>query len=382
MIMGMIKTPSIKEACNMVKRNFLLALIAAGSLILFTSLFRTQPARARGLFQETEKYCLSCHNDPNKEITLPSDEVLSVYIGADALHQSVHSQAGIECEACHTNITTYPHPPQEYPTHRELSLAYYQVCQKCHPANYQKTLDSIHAQMALSGNPNAPICTDCHGSHDILPPAQPRSRISTTCGQCHAAIVDQYKQSVHGAALIEENNQDVPVCTDCHGVHNIQDPRTVQFRIREPELCAGCHANAQLMSKYNLPANVYDIYKTSWHGLDLTVFEARWPTIWHESAICTDCHGIHDIRKTADPASHVNSANLLVTCQKCHPKAGPNWTGAWTGHNVISLSRTPSLYYTKVFYTYLVPVILWMCVIYVALQIIRATVERVRRNLS
>jgi len=342
----------------------------------------TRPAQASDLRQETEKYCLSCHTDPQKSITLTSGETLSLFIEPDRLHQSVHSQAGIECEACHTNITTYPHPTQEYGSSRELSLAYYQVCQKCHPANYEKSLDSIHAQMAAGGNLNAPVCTDCHGVHDMQSPNQPRSRISETCSQCHPAIFEQYKQSVHGAALLEENNQDVPVCTDCHGVHNIQDPRTAQFRIKEPELCAGCHANSQLMDKYNLPSDVYEIYKTSWHGVDLSVYKARWPTIWHDSAVCSDCHGVHDIRKTGDPASHVNPANLLTTCQKCHPTAGSNWTGAWTGHNVVSLKRTPSLYYTKVFYNNLVPVILWICAIYVMLQIIRATVNRVRRNLT
>jgi predicted CXXCH cytochrome family protein len=363
-------------------RRVLLTVIIASFIILVASLFLAGTVRASDLMQETEKYCLSCHSNPNKSMTLPNGDVISIYIASDAVHQSAHSQAGIECEACHTNITTYPHPTLTFTSHRELSLAYYEVCQKCHPANYQKTMDSIHAQVAASGNPKAPICTDCHGVHDIRPPDQPRSLISQTCGQCHSAIFDQYKQSVHGSALIEQNNPDVPVCTDCHGVHNIQDPRTALFRVEEPELCAGCHANAQLMAKYNLPSNVYDIYKTSWHGVDLSVYKARWPNIWHDSAICTDCHGVHDIRKTSDPASHVNPANLLDTCRKCHPQASPNWTGAWTGHNVISRQRTPSLYYTNLFYTYLVPVILWVCVIYVALQIIRATAERVRRTLT
>ena len=77
----------------------------------------------------------------------------------------------------------------------------------------------------------------------------------------------------------------------------------------------------------------------------------------------------------------VNPANLLATCQKCHPGAGPNWTGAWTGHNEISLNRTPFLYYTNAFYSSFVPVILWLSVIYVVLQIIRASTERIRRNL-
>jgi predicted CXXCH cytochrome family protein len=289
---------------------------------------------------------------------------------------------GIECQACHTGITTYPHPKIEYASKRELSRVLYQACQKCHPANYAKTLDSIHAQVATAGNLDAPVCTDCHGTHDVQPADKPRVHISETCAKCHGPIVDQYKQSVHGAALLQEDNPDVPSCTDCHGVHNIQDPRTAQFRVHTPELCAGCHANQQLMSKYGLPANVYNIYKLSWHGVDVSVYKARWPTIWHDSAVCTDCHGVHDIRKTNDPASHVNPTNLLATCQKCHPSAGKNWTGAWTGHNEVSLQRTPFVFYTKEFYTSFTPAILLLCVVYVALQIIRATVDRVRRTLS
>jgi predicted CXXCH cytochrome family protein len=240
----------------------------------------------------------------------------------------------------------------------------------------------MHAKAAKGGNLNAPVCTDCHGAHDVRSPNEPRSLISQTCGKCHSEIVETYKQSVHGAALIKDENTDVPVCTTCHGVHNIQDPRTSQFRVAEPELCAGCHSDAKLMSKYGLSADVYSLYKRSWHGVDVSVYKAKWPTIWHDSAVCADCHGVHDIRSTKDPASKVNQANLLNTCRKCHPDAGPNWTGAWTGHNQISLERTPFLYYVDKFYSSFAPFVLWVCIIYVILQIIRATVDRVRRNLQ
>jgi predicted CXXCH cytochrome family protein len=193
--------------------------------------------------------------------------------------------------------------------------------------------------------------------------------------------LQEYKISVHGGALIQEDNPDVPVCTDCHGVHNIQDPRTSQFRVETPDLCAGCHADAELMSKYGLPADVYSLYETSWHGVDVSVYKANWPTIWHESAVCTDCHGVHSIYKTDDPASTVNPENLLATCQKCHAEAGPNWTGAWTGHNRISLERTPALYYVDQFYSDFARFVLWACLLYVLLQIIHAIVERVQRSL-
>ncbi|MFZ5882218.1 MAG: cytochrome c3 family protein [Chloroflexota bacterium] len=356
--------------------------LAAGMFILLLSFVSASPASAVPSAQETEKYCLSCHGAPNLSITLPSGETLSLYISQDDLDHSVHSTVGIECEACHTDIKEYPHPELKYQSARELSRAYYQACEKCHSVNYEKAQDSMHAKAAEAGNLNAPICTDCHGAHDVRPPDQPRSLISETCRQCHTEIVDTYRQSVHGAALMSEENPDVPVCTDCHGVHNIQDPRTAQFRVAEPELCAGCHANEELMSKYGLSADVYSIYKRSWHGVDVSVYKAKWPTIWHDSAVCSDCHGIHDIRSTDDPQSRVNPNNLLATCQQCHPDAGPNWTDAWTGHNEISLERTPFLFYVDRFYKLFVPFVLWVCIIYVVLQIVRATVDRVRRNLS
>jgi len=338
-------------------------------------------ARAQEQTQDTEAYCLSCHGNPDLSMELPSGETLSLYISPDTLSHSVHSPLGIECQACHTEITTYPHPELAAQNQRELSLAFYEACAKCHPDNYDKAQDSVHAQVAAAGNQAAPVCTDCHGAHDVQPPDQPRTEISTTCGKCHSAISEEYLTSIHGEALVQEDNPDVPVCTDCHGVHNIQDPRTPQFRIESPEMCAGCHADAELMAKYGLSADVYSLYDLSWHGVDVSVYKANWPTIWHESAVCTDCHGVHNIRATGDPASSVNPANLLSTCQKCHPGVGPNWTGAWTGHNQISLERTPFVYYTDVFYSIFAPIVLWGSVLYVVLKIIHALVERTRRSL-
>ncbi len=325
--------------------------------------------------------CLSCHSDPNLSMTLPDGEKLSLSISAQALQSSVHGQLGMTCQSCHANLTGYPHPAVPFNTHRELSRSLYQACDRCHPDNYSKTLDSMHAKVATAGNLDASICTDCHGAHAVQRPDEPRSRISTTCGRCHTAIFADYSKSVHGAALILEDNPDVPVCTTCHGVHNIQDPRTALFRVDTPELCAGCHANQKLMSRYGLSSDVYSLYTLSWHGVDVSIYKANWPTIWHESAVCTDCHGVHDILKTTDPASRVNPANLLTTCRRCHPDAGPNWTGAWTGHYQVSLQRTPFVFYTKAFYDAFAPFVLWMSGIYVGLQIVRATVARVRRSL-
>jgi predicted CXXCH cytochrome family protein len=362
------------------KVAFFIGILPICGLVWF--LFSNQTVFASETHQETEAYCLSCHGNPDLSMTLPDGETLALYISSEMLSHSIHSQTGIECEACHTNIKTYPHPENEYQSSRELTRAYYLSCKKCHSVNYEKTQDSIHARTAENGNLDAPICTDCHGAHYVSSPNEPRSKISTTCGQCHEPIYQEYKKSIHGKALIEEGNLDVPVCTDCHGVHNIQDPRTAQFHLDTPDLCAGCHANKQLMDKYGLSADVYQIYELSWHGVDVKTYQARWPTIWHNSAVCTDCHGTHNILPADNPDSMVNKKNLLSTCQKCHPNAGPNWTDAWTGHNEISLERTPFLFYVHTFYSSFTDFVLWGSIAYVALQIIRSLVDRIKGSQS
>ncbi len=364
---------------------------ACGALVLAVLAFATDwrqadaemPAHltARRLEEADSEACLACHGNPDLEFTLPSGETLSLYISPEALEQSVHEGLGISCDSCHPDITGYPHPEIEYATRRELTRGMYLACRTCHAANYNRTLDSMHAQVAAAGQIQAPVCTDCHGAHDVRPPDKPRALISETCGQCHTGIYQQYRDSVHGSALIQGGNPDVPVCTDCHGVHDIPDPRTAQFRIETPELCAGCHADPELMEKYGLSADVYNLYTVSWHGVDVSVYKSNWPSIWHESAVCTDCHGVHDIRTAQDPASRVNPDNLLATCRACHPSAGPNWTGAWTGHNPVSRERTPFVFYTLAFYRSFTPAVLIPAGVYLLLQIVRGTVARIRRSL-
>jgi predicted CXXCH cytochrome family protein len=371
---------------SMARRRALLTLLlaAAGLSAAGFGVFSAASQGAHSGVGQTEEYCLACHADPDLAVDLPSGERLSLFIDPQPHARSVHTRIGIECKACHAGITTYPHPDPalEFESARELSRAYYQACRACHQAKYSETLDSIHQTMAEEGRLEAPVCTDCHGAHDMLPPGQPRAAISQVCEQCHASVFQQYAASVHGQALFGQDNPDVPVCTDCHGVHDIQDPRTAQFRVDSPELCAGCHADPALMARYGLSADVYNLYMVSWHGVEVAVYRANWPTIWHETAVCTDCHGIHDILPADHPDSSVHPGNLLTTCQECHPGAGPNWTDAWTGHHPVSLERTPFVFYTAAFYDRFASLVLWLSGGYVMLQILRSLVERIQRSLS
>lgn len=195
-----------------------------------------------------ENTCLSCHSQPGLNMSLPSGETISLYVDPQVFAASVHGQK-LLCTDCHTSISSYPHPQREIPNRREYNIAQYELCRRCHFDNYTKTLDSVHYEILSSGDFAAPLCTDCHGAHNVSPPSQPRAKISLTCSRCHQELYAMYAGSVHGKALIEEDNYDVPVCTDCHMTHTIEDPRTASFRLGSVELCSRCHSDEKLMQK-------------------------------------------------------------------------------------------------------------------------------------
>ncbi len=161
-----------------------------------------------------------------------------------------------------------------------------------------------------------------------------RVGIPQTCARCHGEIQTKYRESVHGAALVD-GNPDVPTCIDCHGVHDIPDPRTAAFRLASPRMCADCHTDAKKMAKYKLSTQVLRTYVADFHGSTVTLFQRRHPDQVTNKPVCYDCHGIHDIASKSDPKKGLQvKANLLQTCQKCHPDATANFPDAWLSHYI------------------------------------------------
>lgn len=301
--------------------------------------------------------CLQCHSRSGLEMTLDDGEVMSVYVDAEEYDTSVHGNK-LLCTDCHTTITVYPHPEIEIPNRRAYNIAQYELCKHCHFDNYTKTLDSIHYELLSTGDLKTPICTDCHGAHNVHPPSQPRESISQTCSKCHQSVYNQYVNSVHGTALIEQNNYDVPVCTDCHTSHTIEDPRTPAFRLESVHICGNCHANAELMSRYGISSNVVNSYLNDFHGRTVALIEKETRDVWVEEAVCTDCHGIHDIVSVNSPSSPVIKANLVDTCAKCHQDASANFPDAWLSHYEPSIEKAPLIFIAKWFYWIMIPFVL------------------------
>jgi len=313
-----------------------------------------------GFFEAGEKnkeYCLGCHSQPDFTLTFANGDTKTLTVDPASFEASVHGKDNpwqpLDCTNCHEDYL-YPHKPIAATSSREYSLEKYPVCRKCHEENYEKTMDSVHEDALENGIIEAAVCTDCHHTHDTPKPDEPRSRISYTCRNCHSTIFDEYSTSVHGEALLNESNPDVPTCIECHGVHNINDPTTAMARARSPRLCATCHNNQELMDKYDISTDVFETYVADFHGTTVTLFEHDDPTIPTNKAVCFDCHGIHNIKKPDDPESGIKN-NLLAKCQQCHPDATASFSDSWTSHFRPSLEHNPTVFLIDLFYKLVIP---------------------------
>ncbi len=346
------------------------------SLVLFAALgiFIQVQAAPTQSDPPSNDLCLACHGNPAFATKLDDGENLSLYVNPQDFAHSVHG-GKLACTDCHADTTAVPHAPRHFKNRRAMLLAFYELCKRCHFAEHSRLLDGVHYAALAKGNKKAPTCVDCHGSHAIGPPAQPRMRVSATCGRCHQAVAAAYVRSVHGMALAKGNG-DVPVCTDCHSPHDNTNPLSAAWYLRIPRLCARCHTNEKLMAKYGISTKVLATYLADFHGMTASLYRSEGLKPAMFTATCTDCHGVHDITPVADPDSSVMKANLLRTCQRCHPGAGANFPSAWLGHYEPSLRHAPLVDLVKLFYMIFIPFVIGGLIIQILLHLWRVVVNR------
>ena len=224
---------------------------------------------------------------------------------------------------------------------------------------------SVHGRAIQQGNLKAASCNDCHGVHDILPASDPHSKtwkqnVASTCAKCHNNVFDIYRESIHGQA-VAAGVLDAATCTDCHGEHRILAPGNPQSTVYLANVsqvtCSRCHANTQLMSRFNVPASRVPTYEDSYHGL---ASSSGRQTV----ANCASCHGVHNIFASSDPRSTVNKANLGKTCGQCHPDAGQRFTIGSVHTLPTTTAGGRALDFVKAFYLLAIPCILGFMIVH------------------
>lgn len=93
-----------------------------------------------------------------------------------------------------------------------------------------------------------PICTDCHQGHDLPQPksAAFRAGLANRCGTCHANLSNTFNLSLHGE-LTDFGYVPAAKCSDCHGAHDIlpvADPGSRMSVANRATTCGRCHENA------------------------------------------------------------------------------------------------------------------------------------------
>lgn len=319
--------------------------------------------------------CLECHGDETAEAYAEDDEAFSTYTDVKELMGSVH--ADVDCTECHTDLKGKgdKHDAVTFPNRRAVTLLYSEQCKDCHFQNFTRSLDGVHHGLQLEGKKEAAVCVDCHGGHAIGKANEPRSRISRNCAQCHEKVSKAYVMSVHGSALLDEENPDVPSCTDCHRAHDIADPRKDAWRLDVPQMCGKCHTDEKMMARYGLSTNVLSSYLQDFHGTTIELQKGKEggkPV----TATCTDCHGVHDIAKVDDPGSRVMKDNLVQTCRNCHEGVSADFPESWLSHYQPTLERAPAVYLVGLLYKFLIPFMIGGLILQIALHLWRVVVNR------
>jgi len=155
-------------------------------------------------------------------------------------------------------------------------------------------------------------CTDCHTDIKAFPhdptPAKP------VCATCHADQQAAYEHGIH-AKSAAAGNSNVAKCQDCHGsVHELvpaSDPKSKVARANIPQTCGNCHGQKLVMASSGVSSAPFTSYQDSVHGKAVAGGSGA-------AAVCTDCHGKHDILGAGDPKSPIAKLNVPATCAQCH----------------------------------------------------------------
>jgi formate dehydrogenase gamma subunit len=262
-------------------------------------------------FAQDNQACMLCHSDPSLVVVDSLHHSRSVSVDSTLFANSVHGS--LQCIDCHADIRALPHP-------EKLKRV---DCGSCHGDEASAFQSGIHGQALAAGDPEAPRCSTCHGTHDILPVSDSLSLVAPlrqpqTCGTCHgredfirthrlpgALPAAQYENSVHARALRAGNAQ-APSCSNCHHAHDIlppSDPRSPISRTNIQNTCGECHGE------------IAKVYAGSIHGERVREGYTSAPT-------CNTCHGEHNIQSPTREQAATNPTHVSQeVCQPCHASA-------------------------------------------------------------
>jgi len=361
-----------------------------------------EPHKVRRVFYAegmSNRECLECHGVHDIDTAVDAGSP-SLYVDSEEFFDSAHQST--TCIQCHTGATPSHTRPCDTVTARV-------DCAICHAEIVSTYQTSTHGVLAERGDPGAPICNDCHGTHgvrfkrEVGSPTHVRN-VPDLCGRCHGdggvadlrrdhdgpSMVENYKHSIHGKALSASGLIVSATCTDCHTAHRVLPPDDINSTISPVNItstCAHCHEGifevfqhsihftGEAKDGHALPLcndchSSHEILRTDASGFMLHIvetcgrcherdtdayFQTYHGKVFHlgytETAKCQDCHGAHNILPPIDVYSTLSHDNIVATCAQCHKQAHRQFAGYLTHATHHDRDKYPFIFWTWLFMT-------------------------------
>ncbi len=100
------------------------------------------------------------------------------------LKTSVHGK--LSCSDCHFGFSSEEHPQRNFRTRAGLHPRFVGKLQALPLRQIHQDAGEHSLHLLSQGKLNAPVCTDCHGSHDISRIGKERSASAKRCQRCHS----------------------------------------------------------------------------------------------------------------------------------------------------------------------------------------------------
>ena len=200
--------------------------------------------------------CLKCHKREKTKL-LEDGKEMTLQVHPDAYLSSAHGE--VSCTSCHTAIGKRKHPSKStnitVSSERDYSVEMNESCRKCHRQKYTQYKGSVHSALVAQGSTKAPVCTSCHNPHAPVSMVDYQAETGLPCKNCHENIFNAYASSVHGQARIDGNtirdsHIQAPICSDCHHSHEVT-ALAIGDVLRTT--CIACHENVTLLHNQWLP---------------------------------------------------------------------------------------------------------------------------------
>ncbi len=214
------------------------------------TVFRKSNPKSPTFATNVPDLCARCHREGNKaavRYTGEEHQIIERY--TESIHGKGLMKSGLTvtamCTNCHTAHGILAKADSASSVNPKNLPA---TCGTCHHGIQEQFEQSVHSSLVTVTNKELPVCNDCHTAHTIRRADESgfKLEIMTQCGRCHEKIAETYFDTYHGK-VSQLGYTKTAKCYDCHGAHDIlrvADPKSHLSHDNVVQTCQKCHTGA------------------------------------------------------------------------------------------------------------------------------------------